>query len=474
MSKTRNVLTNTFKSNFIKTTVLDTNSKYLGIPIIELMKNSGKAIAKELIKKYGRDAKFAFICGLGNNGGDGLATAKKLSKKGIKSTVYLLGAEQEILTEEAKEIFQDNKNDKNIRTITSATEKDIKKADVFIECVIGTGIRGKLKTSVTKINKKVNSFGTKKVAIDVPIPGYKPNLTICLDYPKTNDCVVVDIGVPKKAKRHAGPGDVKALWEPKPDSIKYQNGEILIYAGSRKFHGAPLMAIQAASKLVGSVFYYTSLENQEIAKHLKLEIPEFIALTDNDLEKYAEYANTLLCGPGLEANLPTKSIIKGLIKKFKDKTAIIDAYAITVAKDKEKLLKDNIITPHVGELRHFFPEGEIPENKREIEKRLRDFAIQNKCYIFLTGKTDILFHKNGEIAYNEIGNQGMAKGGTGDVLVGIMAGLLAKNSPWLAMRAAAFINGMAGENLYQKYGYNYSATDLIDEIRHVIKWCKEY
>lgn len=463
---------NLFKSVAIKTTVLDTNAKYLGTKTSKLMENAGKGVCQELVKKYPKNTSFAFICGLGNNGGDGFATALELSKQGIKPVVYLIGKKQEIKTAESLEFFEKIEKDKNVKVVINAQAEDIQKSDVFIECLVGTGIRGKMRNNLREVIQKINKG--KVVAIDMPLPGYEPDLTISLDYAKTENCVVVDIDIPKEAEKFTGPGDVKALWKPKADSYKYQNGEVLIYAGSKKFHGAPLMAIKTAAKLVGSVFYYTSPENRKIADNLKLEIPEFIVLTDNNLEKYAEYANAFLCGPGLEPNLPTKAIIKELIKRGKDKPMVLDAYAIAVAQEKERLLAGNIITPHIGELRHFFPEGQIPESKKEIETGLIEFATKNRCYVVLTGQTDILVHKNGTIAYNNNGNEGMAKGGTGDVFAGLLTALLAKNDPWLAMRAATFINGMAGDNLFKKFGPNYSATELIDEIRNVIRWCEEY
>lgn len=280
--------------------------------------------------------------------------------------------------------------------------------------------------------------------------------------------------MPAEAELYAGPGDVKVLNIPKKNSYKSQNGELLVYAGSEQFHGAPLMAIGAAAKLIGSVFFYTNPENRTVANSIKQELSEFILVNDNNLEKYVEYANAILIGPGLEENLPTKAIITTLLNKFPEKPIILDAYAISVAKDR-KLLKGRILTPHRGELRHLFGEDKRLQKlgQKGLEGKLKRFAVENQCYLLLKGHTDLMFNPEGDIAFNKSGNQGMAKGGTGDILAGILGALLTNNHPWVALKAAVFINGKAGDNLAKTLGYNYSATDLIPEIPKVIKWAQD-
>lgn len=471
---------NVYQDLDIKTKIIDVNAKFLGIPTETLMKNAGKGVADELIKKYGKEKSYNFICGLGNNGGDGFATALELARSGVKKiNIYLLGFSEKIKTDVAAQMWKELEESiyvKNgtIKFIENTTSGEIEEADITVECILGTGIKGGLSKKYKEILSVISKQETKMVAIDSPVPGYNPDIVLSLGYPKAKDAIVIDIGIPERAKKFCGPGDVKVLLEPKSTSYKYQNGELLVFGGSDKFHGAPLMAIKVASKLIGSVFFYSTPENRELTTSFKVDVAEFIALNDNNLEKYAEYAGAFLFGPGLEANLPSRAIIKELLKRHPKKPTVLDAYAITVAKEKEDFLKDKIITPHSGEIRHFFEDKEIPKNPKKLEKVLIDFAKKHECYIILTGKRDLLIHKNGDVAYNDTGNQGMAKGGTGDILAGLIAALITQNDPWVAMRAAAFINGKAGDNLYYKYGYNYSATDLITEIQKVIKWCKEF
>lgn len=468
------------QTDFYKKTIsVDANAAYLGISVEELMEKAGKGIAEQLIKKYGKENSFSFVCGLGNNGGDGFVTARYLHESGVKEIkVYLVGRITDISSKSASVNFEKLK-DTGIHVKTDVTSTNIEQSDISIECLLGTGIKGSLHKRFKDVIVRLTKQKTKIVAIDAPVPGYSPDFVISLLYPKTNDSddkqVVIDIGIPKEAELYTGPGDVKVLEVPDFDSYKSQNGELFVYAGSQQFHGAAIMTVKAASKLIGSIFFYTNPENRELVNGMKMGLEEFIAIEDNQVERFAEYSNAFLFGPGLEVNLPTQAIVGELLRRYPDKPAILDAYAISVAKDKG-LLKDKILTPHRGELRHIFGEesGYKKLSAEGIKGKLRRFAIENECYIILKGHIDILFHKNGDIALNRTGNAGMAKGGTGDVLAGILGAFITKNDIWTSMRAACFVNGIAGDNLYKQVGFNYSATDIIPEIQKVIQWCKNF
>ncbi|MCA9385973.1 NAD(P)H-hydrate dehydratase [Candidatus Dojkabacteria bacterium] len=460
---------------YIRTIITDTNARYLGIPIEQLMDKAGRGIAQELIKKYGKTKSYTIVCGIGNNGGDGFATAYYLKDLGVKDIyVYLVGRISDLKSEASQNFWEKIKKSQGITTYSDAYAKDIIQKDVSVECLLGTGIQGKLHKRFHDVIVRLTKQRTKIVAVDVPAPGYNPDFSISLLYPKSAQATVVDIGMPKEVDLYAGPGEVKALTIPKEHSYKSQNGELLVFGGSDQFHGAPLMAMKAASKLIGSVFYYTTPENRMVAQDMKTGLSEFIMVDDNSLEKYANYANAFLIGPGLEDNLPTKALVSTLLRNFPEKPVVLDAYAISVATDKG-LLKNRILTPHRGELRHLFGDENIQKlGEKGLEGKLKRFAVENECYIILKGHTDILFHKNGTVVLNKSGNQGMAKGGTGDVLAGIIAALLTKNDPWTSMKAGTFVNGKAGDILSEKFGYNFSATDLIPAIQETFEWARTY
>jgi NAD(P)H-hydrate epimerase len=467
--------------NFERTIITDTNAIYLGVPIDKLMEKAGEGIAIELVKKYGKNKSYNFICGLGNNGGDGFSAARHLAKLGVGLiSIYLIGRVGDLKSSAARTHWEKLKNSKYasdgiVTIISNASAKEITQADVSVECLVGTGIKDTLYKRYKDVVTKLTKQKTKIVAVDVPVPGYKHDLSISMLYPKTSDAIVIDIGMPKEAELYCGPGDVKVLEVPNENSYKSQNGELFVFGGSHQFHGAPIMAIKVASKFIGSVFFYTTPENRAYVNKIKSLFQEFIVTDDNNIERYAGFADAFLIGPGLEENLPTKAIITQLLEKYKDTPTILDAYAMATACEKPELLKNKILTPHRGELRHIFCNEPVSNLKgKGLEGKLKRFCIENGCYIVLKGSTDILFNTNGEIALNKTGNAGMAKGGTGDILVGIMSALLTKNEPWQSMRAATFINGKAGDNLAKKVGYNFSATDLIKEAQEVTKWAQDF
>lgn len=460
-----------------QTRILDTNATWHGIKVSELMENAGKGIAEKIIELFGNQKNISVIAGLGNNGGDGIVAAGYLAKMTSKKiTLYLIGRESE-LKKIPKEKFKDlnSKKPENLIIKQDAYAKDINEDGILVEALVGTGTSKKSNELLYKrfadVVSKLNHLKGKKIAIDVPAPKFKPDITISLHFPKVKDAIVVDIGIPKEIDQFCGPGEVRELSIPEKETYKTKTGELFVFGGSTTFHGAPMMAILGASKFIGSVYFYTTPENREITKKIKEEVYEFISVNENDIEKYTQYSDALLIGPGLEDNILNRSVIKKLFELFPDKPKVIDAYAIAMA-PKGKL-KNCIITPHRGELRHIWGEQTNLQTKR-LEGNLRRFAVENECIIILKGHIDMLFNKDGTVMFNKTGNPGMAKGGTGDVFSGILGGFLTKNDPWLAARAAIFVSGFAGDLAYNEFGYNYSATDIVPFIQKAVKMCNDF
>ncbi len=465
----------------IRSRIVDVNARYMGASQAKMMDLAGKGMAKVLKERYGVSAKYTFLCGGGGNGGDGFSAAYELCKLGVKNVVVLITVQRSQIDTKVVREFLDRLLESSyvrghqVEVKYSALATDLVESDVVVECLIGTGYSGRLKTSYLQLIRKAQKINSKLVAADLPCGNYKYDLVISFGFAKTKDALVVDIGLEKEYEKYCGMGEAKIMAEPELKSNKTQNGELLVFGGSRQFHGAPLMSIKTASKLIGSVFYYTNPENREIANQIKLNLEEFILLDDNGLAKYAEYANAFLFGPGLEPNIPTLAIIKTLCELYPEKPTILDAYAMSVGREFG-ILKNKILTPHRGELRHLFGKnsGYLKWSQLETEKKLIKFCRTYGCYILLKGKVDLLVHPKGYVAYNRTGNQGMAKGGTGDVLAGMLGAFVTKNDQWLSMRAAAFLCGSAGDICYTKSRFAYSASDLIATIPEAIKQAKEY
>ena len=276
--------------------------------------------------------------------------------------------------------------------------------------------------------------------------------------------------------------EVKGLYKPPGDSHKGQNGKLLLIGGSKIFHAASLWSLKVASRIVDMVFYSSVPENNQIVQKAKQEFRDGIVVSRNKIEDYINEADCILIGPGLprkegkeEGDDDTKFLTEKLLKKFPNKKWVIDGGSLQVI-SPGILPQNSIITPHKGEFDMLF-KSQIQNTKSQINSNDQISEIQNevfamakkyKCVILLKGETDIVCDEH-EYVMIEGGNEGMTKGGTGDVLAGLVAALYCKNNAFLSACAASFINKKAGENLYQKVGYYFNSSDLVDEIPKVMK-----
>lgn len=445
----------------IQAVVYDNNAVYYGYPMEKLMENAGKGIADFLLTKFGKNKKIGFFCGLGNNGGDGLVAARYLLNSN-QPVVYLTGEKKDIKTPEAKKNWQKFKGEKIEQIKAPEIPNDF---DIIVECLFGTGIKGEIKQPYKLIIEKLNQLTAKKVAVDFPAPGFKPDFVVSMMVKKTKNAHVVDIKYPQKLKEKIGVGEVKALFRPSKSSHKGDNGNLLILGGSKKYHGAPILAAKIASKIVDLVYFSSLSENNKIVQKMKSKLCEFITLSPNELAQYLNKVEAILIGPGMEPGREMKTLVNGLLKQKKHKKFILDAGAFKII-NKKLLTKNCLLTPHKQEFKSLF-------KKTASKKAVLEMAKKYNCIIALKGAEDIV--SNGkEVKINDTGNPGMTKGGTGDVLAGLIAGLSCKNDLFLAARAGVFINGLAGDRLNKKASYYYNASDLIAEIPKTIKWCEDF
>jgi len=264
--------------------------------------------------------------------------------------------------------------------------------------------------------------------------------------------------------KKVGIGEVKVLYKPSPKSHKGQNGKLTIIGGSRLFHGASLWALKVTSRIVDMVYYSSIPENNELTKSLKAKVYDFITVPREEIEDYIEESDTVLIGPGLMREQETKTLTERLIKKFPDKRWVIDAGSLQMM-DKKYIPKNSILLPHTKEFEKLFGLKATPENAAKMAKK-------HSCIILLKGPTDFICSPSG-CKINTTGNEGMTKGGTGDVLAGLVAAFACKNDPFWAACASAFVNGLAGDRLKKRVGVYYNASDLVNEIPTTLKWCEE-
>jgi NAD(P)H-hydrate epimerase len=256
--------------------------------------------------------------------------------------------------------------------------------------------------------------------------------------------------------------DLRKLYIPKTDSHKGENGKLLVIGGSVLFHAASLWSLQVASRIVDMVFYSSVPQNNELVEKEKVEFRNGIIVPRNKIEHYAEEADCVLIGPGLprengveEGDDDTKELTERLFKSYPNKKWVVDGGSLQVI-SPEILPSTTIVTPHHKEFQTLFRMEPTPRNAKAMAQKFN-------VTILLKGEKDYVSNET-EIVQISGGNAGMTKGGTGDVLAGLVAALYCKNEAFLSATASSFINKKAGENLAQKMGIYFNASDLAGEI----------
>lgn len=295
--------------------------------------------------------------------------------------------------------------------------------------------------------------------------------------------------------------DITHLSLPPSDSHKGQNGRLLLIGGSHLFHASSLWALEVASRIVDLVHYASVPENNELVMKIKSEFHDGIIIPRSDLDAYIEEDDAILIGPGMTRDNETKELTDGLLRKYPQKQWVIDAGALQMM-DISLIPKNAILTPHHGEFERLKIKNQESnlkntDQKSQIEETISNssrlslksnqglalnglalnglaeevqaFAETYHCIVLLKGPTDIVCPPTGGSRTVAGGNPGMTKGGTGDVLAGLVAALACKNDPFLAAIAASFINKKAGDALYKTVGSFFNASDLANQIPLTMK-----
>lgn len=277
------------------------------------------------------------------------------------------------------------------------------------------------------------------------------------------------------------PQVLKSLYKPASDSHKSQNGKVMLIAGSRLFHAASMWPLTVISRIVDMVFYASTSGNNELVEKMKEEFRNGIVIPREKIDDYIKEADCILIGPGLpresgqqEGDDDTKVLTESLLKKYKDKKWVIDGGSLQTI-DPEVLLELKImpiLTPHQREFEMIKLKSQNSKvrtaiQKLKVEEQVTVFANEYHCVVLFKGEVDIIASPTEKVLIKG-GNAGMTKGGTGDVLAGLVAALYSKNEAFLSACAASYINKKAGESLAEKVGIYFNASDLSDEIPKVM------
>ncbi len=471
---------------------IDNNSK---VPQIVLMENAGKGIA-EKIRYFGNS--FLILCGSGNNGGDGFVIARWLKK--FKKNVKVVIFDRNFRTNETRLNFE------LLKLFDIETElfdekkfkEDVSYFDVIVDAIFGTGFKGSLKDHFYKAVDISNNSNKFKVSIDIPTgvdgeTGFIENIAFKSDYTYTfafeklghylfegklyrGNLDVIDIGIEEKLAEGKGflyleYEDVKNIL-PKYRGFenKRDKGRVLIVAGSKDYVGAAILNIMGA--LASGVGLIYCAVPRTIYPYIVGKIPESILIPLDDEDGYFSKKSYLdlvsknlnfdaiVIGSGISRNENVKLFVNELINLNVPK--IIDADGIWAISDKVEMLDENtIITPHPGEMR-FIVSKEPNEIDRNRIKIAIDFANRNRCVLLLKGNPSVIVQKQTRFL-NIWGDDRLARGGSGDVLSGLIGGFMAQKLSTLnASIISAYLHSRSCE-FFDKL--TFKPSDIIEGIR---------
>jgi len=467
-----------------------------GIPSDTLMENAGGAIALRILTDLlprPDSANVAVFCGKGNNGGDGFVIARHLGKAGVDVDVLFIGPASE-LSPDAKRNY-DRAGELGIRLREIKAVSDLLAAldcDLAVDAIFGTGFSGAPRGIAAEMIEYINDLGTIVVAVDLPSGLNADNgacegavvqadYTFTLALPKyglflspgreaCGDVEIVPIGIPDEVIDQfplkidlATEEWVTSILPPrKPDGHKGDFGRVLTVAGSTGMTGAAAMA--ALSSLRAGCGLAKLACPKSTQPVLAMKLTEVMTCPMPDVRNKGAFAlrglgeirelirehDSVILGPGIGRHHETFELMRRLVAKL-DRPAIIDADGLNAFEGHTDVLRDCkaslVLTPHPGEFQRLF--GSVPPPEREIEARaeaVMKFASDNGVIVVLKGSPTLTAAPDGRCCLNPTGNHGMATGGSGDVLSGIIGTLLAQcHDPYEAAVAGVFIHGLAGD-----------------------------
>ena len=488
-------------------------SERFGVPSLTLMENAGAAVAAFVLSQYPAAESVGVICGKGNNGGDGFVAARKLHEAGCDVRVLLL-AERSELRGDAAEMFTRlpmpavgvSKNDQ----LKTEAARAVFDADVLIDAVLGTGFRPPVSGLYAEAIAAMNANSAPVVAVDIPsgadadVMGEqvgavgRADAIVTFTAPRpahvfgmltTGPTLVAPIGSPDEAVVSSlqlnliAASDVAPLIGPRPAaSNKGSFGHVLVLGGSTGKAGAAAMAGMAA--LRGGAGLSTVATAKSVLATVAGFHPELMtepleeteagsialaSLQQGRLDALIKAKTVLAVGPGISRHPETAELVRGVVKKYK-LPIVLDADGLNAFEGRASELKSRagalVITPHPGEMARLAG-STIPAVQHDRLNVARTFARGHGLIVVLKGHRTLIAQPDGTVWVNTTGNPGMATGGTGDILTGMVAGLMAQHPDRIAeaVIAAVHLHGLAGNVARESMGeHSMVATDLLNSL----------
>jgi len=479
------------------------------IKSLDLMERAARACVKRLVKLIGTEEDVSMICGKGNNGGDGLAIARLLNEQGFTTYAYVIE-----YTEKFSEDAQHNFNllkEKfparviQIQNIEEFRGKTTGKYTVLIDALLGTGTNRPIEGLLAEIIDYVNAAFPKIVSIDVPSGLYADKssaenrsvihstLTLTFQLPKlaflfpenkayVPEFEILDIGLHAKGiDQQPSPfyyttkDEISSLLKPRPKfSHKGTFGHALLLAGSKGKSGAAIISANACLRSGAGLL--TLHSNPQTITALLHSLPEAMTSEDPDpdhiseIEKPEKYT-AIGFGPGVGLHSDTQTSLKKILHYYKGKL-VIDADGVNILSDNKTWLNflqpGTILTPHPKEFERL---TEKHADDFDRLKAARRFSLKYNCILILKGAHSAVCMPDGNVFFNSSGNSGLAKGGSGDGLTGIILGLLTRgyNAPQSAL-IGTFIHGYAADLYVKKKSVeSLLISDVIDMLPKAFK-----
>lgn len=482
----------------------------VGIPSVVLMERAAMAVTKEIIAVTNPSMSVLVLAGMGNNGADGLAVARMLKHKGYQTVDILSFGNVEKATKEwscQKKILD------SLQIVVEAAREEMveeyiakKEYKIVVDALFGIGLTRDVGGMFEKAIRQVNQTEALVVSVDIASgihsdtgeimkTAVKADITVTFGYQKmghilypgaeyTGKLVVEDIGFPNAAldqiKNKAftyTKQDLKKLPKRLANGNKGTFGKVLVVAGSKNMAGAAYLSASAAYAMgAGLVRILTVEENRLILQTL---LPEAVMTTYDcneidwkSVDDCLMFADVVVLGPGLSVADYAGKMVDYIMTNRKV-PLILDADGINLLVKSQKWCYDRedlILTPHLGELSRLTKKS-IEKLKEDLPENAMQFAQQYNIIAVCKDARTIVADGMSNLYVNKSGNSGMAVGGSGDVLTGIIAGLVAQQcDTYLSACLGVYLHGLAGDWAKKQYGeYSMKASDLIQGISAVTK-----
>ncbi|HPR63772.1 MAG TPA: NAD(P)H-hydrate dehydratase [Thermoanaerobaculia bacterium] len=493
-----------------------------GIPSIVLMENAATGIVDVVHERFSDAQRVVILAGKGNNGGDGLAVARHLHNRGRMVEVWLFASLKEVRGDAAKNLRIARRMGVPIMTVKSRRDMirladALSRADLAIDALFGTGLTKPLNGMYAEAVALLSGSGVPVLAVDIPSglsgstqdligPAVQADMTVtfaALKVPHVftpavsfmGDVVVVDIGIPFEVLEGLatlellGKDALSTLIESRPlESHKGSFGHVVVIAGSRDKPGAAALAARAAYRMGAGLVTVASVEpcvsstihgGSEIMGRVLMSTHEGTINPDSlpGLIEFCRDKDAVLIGPGMGTGEETQDFIRTLVMGLAH-PVVLDADALTAFQGKLPRLRERsemtILTPHPGEMARLL-NVDVDRVQAERVATVQDAVRQSNAVTILKGHQSLIGVPGDRVYVNPTGNPGMATGGMGDILGGMITSLVGQGyTAEAAACLATFLHGIAGDLALESTGeISLMAGDLLDMIPRALKWLTE-